>query len=72
MEREHRLPNDAEMETFNHGKSGYEIVSLYRERPQWLDHWGVAGRDFIVTTTVPEWNLFYCSWDNKRLEFWSD
>lgn len=66
-----RLPYDDEMrayftERFN---SHAQIIS---ERPYWLDRWGVQGTDFIIATSVPEWNLFYCSWDQRTLEYWSD
>jgi hypothetical protein len=72
VERKHRLPDDLEMERYNRGKSGWDVVRLCRDRPPWLDRWGVGGRDFFVTTSVPEWNLYYCSWDNKRFEAWTD
>jgi len=73
-EREHRLPTDEEME-----KSGWQIgstghgtdkgISLYRERPNFWGTWGVRGKDFLLYTEVPDWNLYYSSWDNKRIEF---
>ena len=73
VERNHRLPSDEEMEQsgWHCGTTGAGTdvwVSIIRERPQWIDSWGIAGRDFIVETAVPDWNLFYCSWDNKRIE----
>ena len=69
VEREHRFPSDGEL-----GISGWHVssmddgIQLYRERPQWLDICGVAGKDFIVGTQVPDWNLYYRSWDNQRIE----
>ncbi|XHR29159.1 MAG: hypothetical protein ACFUZC_01060 [Chthoniobacteraceae bacterium] len=73
VERENRLPSDEELEsagwprgTTGHGTNAY--VHIYRERPQWLDSWGVVGRDFLLETAVPDWNLYYRSWDNQRIE----
>ncbi len=72
MEREHRLPSDKEME-----KAGWHIssmadgINIYRESSQWIGAGGtggVVGRDFVVETRVPDWNLYYRSWDNKRIE----
>ena len=71
--REHHLPSDEEIE-----RAGWQIgsvglgkdegITIYRERPQWLDSWGVTGKDFLLYTAVPDWNLYYQSWDNKRIE----
>jgi len=72
VEREHRLPSDSEMEGINQGKTGWDIVTIIRERPPWLASWGVPGRDFIVTTSEPEWNLYYCSWNGEHIESWTD
>jgi hypothetical protein len=74
VEREHRLPSDEEMKS-----AGWLITSmdtmdatdgifLWRERPNWMGTWGVTGKDFMVETQVPDWNLYYQSWDNKRIE----
>lgn len=72
VERERRLPSDSEMDAINQGKSGWDVVTIIRERPSWLKDWGVVGRDFILSTSEPEWNLYYCSWNNKRIEAWTD
>jgi hypothetical protein len=47
-------------------------AAVYRERPHWINGWGAQGTDFVIATSVPEWNLFYCSWDQRTLEYWSD
>jgi hypothetical protein len=71
--REHRLPNDEEMR-----RAGWQIgsvglgrdegIAIYRQRPNWLDTWGASGKDFLLETEVPDWILYYQSWDNKRVE----
>ena len=69
VEREQRLPSDEEMEQSGwHMSSMSDGINIYRERPQWLDTWGVGGRDFLVETQVPDWNLYFRSWDNQRIE----
>lgn len=73
VKREHRLPNQEEFRlsgwniaSTNNGIEHY--IDLIRERPQWADSWGVAGTDFMLGTDVPDWNLYYQSWDQKRIE----
>ena len=73
VSREHRLPTDEELVragwqigTIGGGRDAY--VHFYRERPSWFDGWGVLGKDFLVETAVPGWNLYYRSWDNQRVE----
>lgn len=70
--REQRLPNDTEMDSFNRETAGHGWVTIHRERPPWIEQWGVPGRDFIVRSGVAEWNVFYCSWDARRFEVWTD
>lgn len=70
--RENRLPTDHEMVAAGWipwtSAGGPPGVMLYRERPSWGTGWGMPGRDFMVETSVPEWNLFYKSWDDQRIE----
>jgi hypothetical protein len=70
--REQRLPNDHEMETYNRETAGHGWVTIHRERPPWIEAWGVPGRDFIVRSGIEEWNVFYCSWDARQFEVWTD
>jgi hypothetical protein len=66
-----RLPTDDEMRTY-FTERFHSHAAIIRERPYWLDGWGVKGTDFIIATSVPEWNLYYCSWDRQTLEYWTD
>jgi hypothetical protein len=69
VEREHRLPSDEEMESAGWNLSSTNNgIQLYTTRPNFQDCWGVPGKDFMVETQVPDWNLYYQSWDNKRIE----
>jgi hypothetical protein len=62
--REHRLPTDDELASAGWGRAE---IAVHRD-PAWLENHGVPGQDFVVETTVPDWNLFYQSWDNRRVE----
>jgi hypothetical protein len=73
LEREHRLPSDSEMREYgwNIGPlewGTYHVISIERAGLRGTNSWGVEGRDFRLATLVPDWNLYYCSWDNKRIE----
>jgi hypothetical protein len=72
LAREHRLPTDDEMRSHCSEAFGDDVVAIYRERPRWMENWGVAGQDFMLCDSIPEWNLYYCSWDHRRIEAWSD
>ncbi len=77
VEREHRLPADTEFEA-----AGWPVgnsvhadntlsggITIYRERGKCVDNeWGTPGKDFVLETSVPDWNLYYRSWDKRRIE----
>ncbi|HEX8296992.1 MAG TPA: hypothetical protein VF593_11860 [Chthoniobacteraceae bacterium] len=71
-EREHRLPTDTEMDEFNRGSSGWGIVTIIRDPQERPGSWGIPGKDFIVRTALPEWTLLLSSWDNKRVEAYTE
>jgi hypothetical protein len=70
-ESEHRLPSDEELEAAGwriaHGTDG-KGMTVYRAPLNRTDEWGILGRDFLLETEVPDWNLYYRSWDKKRIE----
>jgi hypothetical protein len=70
--REHRLPTDEEMKAFCIKKFGRNEVGIYREAPPWEHTWGTQGRDFMLCSSIPEWNLYYRSWNRRRSELWTD
>jgi hypothetical protein len=72
-QREHRLPSDEELE-----KAGWQIgtneggkgvrIQVDRDPSRGFANWGTVGKDFVVETSVPQWTVYYRSWDNQRIE----
>jgi hypothetical protein len=58
--REHRLPTGEEMKAFCMEKFGRDEIEIYRNPPPWQQTWGTYGRDFMLCSSIPEWNLYYC------------
>jgi hypothetical protein len=70
--RQHRLPTDDEIKAFCVEKFGRDEVGIYREAPPWEHSWGAQGRDFMLCSSIPEWNLYYYSWNGKTTALWTD
>jgi hypothetical protein len=70
--REHRLPQDHELGDFCIRQLSGHRIEIYREPPTWQRSWGVQGTDFMLVDAIPEWNLYYCSWNGRRIEAWTD
>lgn len=70
--RERRLPTDEEMQAYSASAFKGNAVAIFREPPPWQATWGVAGEAFMLCDSVPEWNLYYRSWNRQRIEAWTD
>lgn len=68
-----RLPTDAELRAPDAQKTWpLDRVGISAERPVWQQEWGAPGRDFMIGTSVGEWNLSLCSWDQRLLEVYNE
>lgn len=70
--RERRLPTDEEMQSYSASAFNGNTVAIFREPPPWQATWGVTGEGFMLCDSVPEWNLYYRSWEGRRVEAWTD
>jgi hypothetical protein len=67
LEEKERLPTPEELQD----RFG-QISWIYSQQPEWSETWGVSGRDYILTSTTGEWNLFLQSWDGARFELYNE
>lgn len=70
--KHNRLPSRLEVQAFRANQLSGGEVALYRKGELSLPSWGPSKEDFVVCASTGEWNLYYCSWNRKVLEVYSE
>jgi hypothetical protein len=73
--RQGRLPTDVEMRAYSMKNFAGNGVRIMREPPPWGVEWEngwVMGKDFVLCDGIPDWNLYYRSRDQRKVEAWTD